>query len=359
MKGYNSALIGCGRIGFFLNDDSLRKKPCTHFHGAQSAGINFNFFVDNNSDRLETISSSENISPESCFSSHNDLFKNHLLDMVTIATWTSSHDSIAISAAENGVKTIVLEKPIASDLKKAQKIIDACKQNDTTLFINHERRYDPRYIKAKAIIEKGTIGEVKTVYASVLTGPYRGSSYLDEGGGSLLHDGTHLIDVLRFFFGDFASARGSFSRDSRKKGFEDRASAWLKSHSGIDIFLESGGSRKYFTFEIVISGTEGKLVIGNGYEKLYTNNQSRFYKGFRDLKSIGFPRFSNKNYFTNLYQDVKKSLGNDFTEISSSGYDGYKALEVIHGIYHSAYNNEKTIKFPLNNAVNLKKIFDI
>ena len=194
--------------------------------------------------------------------------------MVIIATWTESHDTIAIEAAKSGAKVIILEKPMASSLEKSRKIIDECKKRKVALIINHERRYDNRYRNLKKIITSGKIGEVMTVLASILTSGYNGKSNLDEGGGPLLHDGTHLIDIIRYLFGEITTVEGEFTRKTRKKGFEDRALAWLKTKNNIDIFLEAGGNRKYFIFELEISGTEGKIIIGNGYEKIYTNRKS-------------------------------------------------------------------------------------
>lgn len=359
MKPIDSALIGCGRIGYLLDSDPLRKKPCTHFHGARSAGILFNYAVDIDASRLKEISKNESIPDANCFTDYKTLFKEAAPQIVTIATWTESHDRITVAAAENNTKIIILEKPVASSLDKARRIIDACSSNNCRLFINHERRYDPRYQKAKSIIQNGSLGSIKTVHASVLTGPYRGTSDPAQGGGPLLHDGTHIIDILRYFFGEITTVRGAIQRDNREKGFEDSAIAWLKTAEDVNIFLEAGGSRKYFAFEIIVSGTEGKLIIGNGYEKLYTTGTSQFYKGFRDLKNKKFPAFNSTNYFTNLYKEAIAHLNSSKEDITSAGIDGYKTLEIIHSIYLSAHNNGKDISLPLNKKINLKKIFEI
>jgi len=357
----NIALIGCGRIGFLLEEDPLRNKPCTHYGGLQKAGLNINIACDNNIERLNQFSQKANIKKENCFLNHKTLLETIVPDIVVIATWTINHAKIAIDSSNNGVKIIVLEKPIATNLVQARKIIKICKKNNTKLIINHERRFDNRYKKVKELIETDAIGSIRSVNAQMLTRGYRGNSNYLEGGGSLLHDGTHLIDIIHYFFGEIKSVKGSFERyNNRKKGFEDKATAWLKTNSNIDIFVEAGGERKYFVFELSISGTLGKIVIGNGYEHLYLAKESKFYKGFKDLTKTHFPKYETNSYFTDLYNHIKNLYENKELNNLSTGKDGYSALEVIHSIYLSEYKKNKSIELPINpKKVNLKKIFNL
>ena len=359
MKGLKTALIGCGRIGFLLEDDPLRNKPCTHSGGIYSAGLKVSCACDINSERLRSFAEKTNIPAESLYTSHRKMLKEHQFDLVAIATWTDSHIPIALDAVKSGAKAIVLEKPIAPSLRSAADLMDAASDAGCHIFINHERRYDHRYRKAKELINSGKIGKVKTVNARILTGAFRGESRLEAGGGPLLHDGTHLVDLLRFFFGDVYSVKGEFIRDSRNSGFEDTALAWIKTESGVNIFLESGGSRKYFHFDLEIWGTEGKILIGNGFEKLFLYNKSRLYKGFNDLSEKQFPAMKPFSCFTEIYREAKNVLQGKKEEITSSITDGYKALEIVHAIYLSAHR-KKEINLPVKpSAINLKKIFNI
>ena len=353
------ALIGCGRIGFLLENDPLRYKPCTHYGGALSAGLRISHACDINEKRLFAFAKKAKIPAENTFLSHHDLFASVKPAMAIIATWTESHERIAVDAAKNGVRIIVLEKPIAPSLHQSLKILKACIKNKTSLIINHERRYDARYRQLKKIIVSGKIGEMKTVYASILNGGYRGVSNLSEGGGPLLHDGTHIIDTIRFLFGEIACVQGEFQRKNRTKGFEDRAVAWMKTRSNIDIFLEAGGSRNYFVFELEISGSEGKIVIGNGYEKMQLKKKSRLYTGFNDLAEVPFPIYKKNNCFKELYREAKTILTGKSGGITSTGLDGHKDLEIIHAIYLSSHL-KKNINLPLKpGIVNIAEIFKL
>jgi len=360
MKKISAALIGCGRIGFILEDDKLRGKPCTHYGGATAAGIKITSACDISPERLTMFRIKSGIPETSCYTDYNKLLKAELPQLVIITTWTDSHAEIAIASIKSGAKVVVLEKPVSGSLKLAQKVADTAAEYGCTVFVNHERRFDSRYIKVRDMLQKGQIGNVLTVNARILTGGYRGQSLPAEGGGPLLHDGTHLVDILRFFFGDFNSARGEFSRFNRDTGYEDYALAWFKTDSGINVFLEAGGGRKYFLFEVEIWGTEGKIIIGNGYNRLYKNVSSRYYSGFRDIEEVKFPGFKANNCFTELYKNVKYALyGKEFINCSTI-IDGYRALELVHAVYLSADKSGKQINLPLSeNSVNLPKIFKL
>jgi predicted dehydrogenase len=254
---------------------------------------------------------------------------------------------------------IVCEKPMASDLAQSFELIRACRERGTHLIVNHERRYDAHYRRVREIIARGDIGEVRTVHASILSSSGGSASRPDEGGGPLMHDGTHMVDMLRFLFGEIRSVQGELQLRDGKRGFEDRAVAWLKMESGIDVFLEAGGRRRYFMFELDISGSEGRIVIGNGYQRLYRGGKSRYYTGFRDLAEVPFPAIRPANCFTGVYREARALLRGDAPEITSSGLDGYRAVEAVHAVYYSAFTRKK-VDLPLIPAkVDIRKMFSL
>lgn len=355
----NIALIGCGRIGFLLENDPLRYKPCTHFGGVSACGLTVTHACDINPGRLARFGALAGLDRENLFADYRDLLRAARPDMATIATWTESHSRIAVEAARRGARIIVLEKPMASTLPQCRAVIAECRKNGASVIISHERRYDNRYRTLKDILGRGAIGEVKTVHASMLTGGHAGRSDAAYGGGPLLHDGTHLVDMVRFLFGEIVSVEGEFQRSGRSRGFEDRACAWLTTEGNVDVFLEAGGGRKYFVFELEISGTEGKIVIGNGYEALYSGRKSRFYTGFRDIAETPFPKWKKNNCFQELYREARRALDGTVSP-ASSAIDGYRALEVIHAIYLSAHRGRKRISLPMGGTrIDLKKIFNL
>ncbi len=359
-KHFDIALIGCGRIGCLLENDPLRSKPCTHYGGVLSAGLSITHACDINMERLESFAGKAGIPSDCTYSDYRKLFKNTQPAIAIISSCTHTHAAIAIDAARNGSKLIILEKPAAASLEDARALLSACKENNVSLIVNHERRYDSRYIKLKKMLDNGIIGEIMTVYGAVLTKGSVNNCRVIDGGGPLLHDGTHLIDMIRYLFGEIISVQGEVFTPRENNCFEERALGWLKSETGVDIFIEAGGMRDYFVFEIAISGTGGKIVVGNWYEHIYRKKTSKFYSGFNDLDESPFPKFDRrKNSFARLYASVKSILAGKKIPILSTGDDGYKALEVIHSLYFSSYSGKKTIQLPIDpGSIKLEKIFN-
>ena len=355
-----SALIGCGRIGFLLENDPLRNKPCTHYGGALSAGVKFNYACDSNIDRLNAFSVKAGIKSEHLYSDYNELLNDTGLDLAVISANTSEHYKILKACAENKVRVIVSEKPLTAEIKTAREIIDICDKNSVILITNHERRYDPYYRKAKQLIDSGKFGNLISIRGSMMTSSHRGDSFAENGGGPFLHDGTHLVDMIRFFSGDISYVSSEFKRYSRQKGYEDYIACHMKSTSGVQIFAEAGGGCSYFAFELDMLLTKGRIIIGNGYRKIFTPRKSSFYTGFQDLSEGIFPPPAEKyNSFTNLYREIKSVLSGKISNASSSGLDGYKTIEIINAAYLSSYKR-KPVQLPLSpDKINIKKIFNI
>ncbi|MCP5049813.1 MAG: Gfo/Idh/MocA family oxidoreductase [bacterium] len=369
---YSIALIGCGRVGVWLEDDPLRGKPATHMGGIQkilqtrSPGkgrekpLELNAICDIDEERLQKCKERWNI--PNTYTDYKELIDKEKPGIVIIATWTSSHHEIAVYAAQNGVKGIVLEKPLATTLKLAREIIHTCNRCNVKLVVNHERRWDPLYRKTREIVESNELGPLKLIYGNVLcrSAP-RGSwkALLKEvGGGPLLHDGTHLIDMVRYFCGDILSINGSVKREDPAIGVETTATALLTTQNGVNVFLEAGGMRNYFNFELDLQFENGRIKIGNGIREFHTTQTSKRYTGFRDLVKKDFPPFKrDSDPFTGAILEVIRAIEND-REPFSSGNDGFKAMEIIFGIYYSAYLKGKTVTLPLKISGHpLKKMF--
>ncbi len=360
MAARKIALIGCGRIGALLEEDPLRTKPCTHWGGARAAGLAVTHACDIDPARLARFGEIARLSPSGLYASFRELLDEHRPPLVIVAAWTQAHAEIVMHAARSGARVIVCEKPLCGDLGLARKMLRTCERRGVRLIVNHERRYDSRYRAVKRLIEKGAIGQPRTVHASILTGPRRGAAAAGEGGGVLLHDGTHMVDMIRFLFGEIASVEGEFRRDRRHKGFEDRALARLCTKDGVEVFLEAGGSRRYFQFELDISGTDGRIIIGNGYQELRRAGESRLYAGFRDLLPSPFPSFRRVSAFTEVYREARRILNDPRTPVSSSGLDGYRALEAVHAVYLSSARGRKRVELPVNPAIiSIPEIFKL
>jgi predicted dehydrogenase len=369
---YKIAIIGCGRVGVWLEDDPLRVKPASHLGGIKKIiknnlvkeGLEPALICDINKERLIKCRNHKKpyIKEHPIYTDYKELIDKEKPDIVIISTWTSSHRDIAIFAAQHGVMGIVLEKPAAVTLNQAREISDTCNQYNVKLVVNHERRWDPKYRKAKEIVKNKSLGQLKLIYGNVLSqsvprGDWR-EVLPEAGGGPLLHDGTHLIDMVHLFTGDIESLNGYVKREIPQAGVETTATALLKAKNGVSVFIEAGGMRNYFNFEIDLQFEQGRIKVGNGIKEYYICENSRRYTGFKDLASKKFPdSLNNTDPFTGAILEVINAIEKN-TIPESSGIDGLKAMEVIFAIYHSAFLKGKTIHLPLKLREHpLKKMF--
>ncbi|MFQ5717825.1 MAG: Gfo/Idh/MocA family protein [Nitrospinales bacterium] len=335
MKKLKIGIVGCGRVGSLLEEDSLRGKPCTHAGGFQApASTQLVAGCDIDSSRLKTFGKRWGVSR--LYTDYREMLRQEDLDIVCIATWTSLHSEMTIAAARAGARGIYCEKPIAIDLRQAQKMVRLCERKQIPLIINHERRWDFYYQQARKIIQSGKIGEPRAIIGNALSWKPRKLPVKDYGGGALFHDGTHLTDLLLYFGGPIDWVVGHESRPDGKQYIEETACAMIQFRSGALGFIEGGGARKYFNFELDVQGSEGRILIGNGGQELYLARKSRHFTGFRELERVPFP--APKRYespFIGGARDMVRCIRKG-TQSVSSGRDGLKALEVILAVYRSA-----------------------
>ncbi len=331
-------IVGCGRVGIELEYDPLRKKPASHGGALLQLKDKFQLIAGVDPDKIKE-KSLKKLFPEAKFFSSLESALNLLEpDVVVISAWTSEHLKIFKKVIElPQIKGIVLEKPITRTYKEAIELISLWGKRKIPVVVNHERRWDGRYRFLKKVIDENHLGNVKSVYGKVLTGKIPNQLeklfYEREGGGILLHDGTHLIDLFLWFFGEIELEKALIKR---KKLVENSVFALFRTKKDkIPIFLESGGERNYFHFEISVEFENGKITVGNGFEEYHTIAESKRYSGYRDLIRVNFPykEVPQMNPFVGPYEELYNAIvrKNDLT--FSSIVDGFKVIEKIFEIY--------------------------
>jgi predicted dehydrogenase len=238
------------------------------------------------------------------------------------------------------VKAILCEKPIAPDSAAADRMIAACAKEGVLLAVNHERRFEDRYLLCRRLIKEGFLGTLRTVTGHVLTNVPYGQKSFAVNGTSLMHDGTHLFDIIHFLCGRPEWVEG-FVHDKRKEVI----TAVMKLVNGANVFVEAGGMRKYFSFELDLQGTDGRILIGNTHFRIFKKRKSRHYSGFFDLAELPLPKYVRKNYFTAEAEEiVRRVKGRPRGPFPSSGRDGLLALQVIEAVFASLKNDGERVR---------------
>jgi predicted dehydrogenase len=157
---------------------------------------------------------------------------------------------------------------------------------------------------------------------------------------------------LLYIGGDVKWVSGFEERSHGKNYIEETAGAIIGFRNGGMAFVEGGGRRKYFNFELDIQGEAGRIIIGNAANEYYITAPSPRYSGFTELEKrdppFGYSKDPSKNLFLNAAGDLVDSIKNERAPLSS-GEDGLMALKIIEATYRSAQSGGKRILFPLRN----------
>lgn len=312
-KVYTASVIGCGRIGYLLGFDKKREQPASHTMALKAnkrikivAGCDTDLF------RIEQWSNFvKNAVP------HNDvssLIASTTTDIVVVAVNENSHLETTLSVLKSKPRLVILEKPVALNVAEGKKIADAAKTYDVPILVNHERRFAFDYAIAKSYMSK--IGEIQSIKA-LLCSSLRVYSPADEESGaySLLHDGTHLVDIVLYFLEAVTNKNpalllrnpiiSGIYQDEKDKNIVRNFSAHYKTTVCPDITISISGRSKFFNFEIDILGTLGRIHIGNGFAEFYERKESKLYTGFYSLEKDKLIKVPKKTgYFANMIQNA-------------------------------------------------------
>jgi predicted dehydrogenase len=122
------------------------------------------------------------------YTDYRQLLSEGQLDLLSVVTSDHRHAQIVVDAAEAGVKGIFCEKPIATTLADADRMIAACRASGTVLSIDHTRRWRAIWHQVRNLIRSGELGQLRRLVAT-LSGPR----------AMLFRNGTHLLDMVCFF----------------------------------------------------------------------------------------------------------------------------------------------------------------
>ncbi|MDI6778007.1 MAG: Gfo/Idh/MocA family oxidoreductase [Patescibacteria group bacterium] len=264
---------------------------------------------------------------------------NKDIDAVIIATTNNFLVPIALEAIKNK-KHVLLEKPGARNPKEFEKILAAQKKNKVVVRIGYNHRYHPAIMKAKEIIDSKKYGEIMFIRARYGHGARLG--YGKEwrfdpkiaGGGELLDQGCHLIDLANYYMGEMKTAIGFTEKMFWSKKLEDNSFFILHNRKGQIAHLSASCTewKNIFVFEIMLE--KAKIQI-NGIGRSYGNETITLYKmkpemGPPDVEEIDFPK-----------EDISWKLENEefFSAIRKKDYsdkklkEGYYAIKTVFDIY--------------------------
>jgi len=298
------------------------------------------------------------------YTDYREMLKDADIDAVTICTPSGMHADLGIAAALAG-KHVFIEKPIDVNLEKADALIKTCQQQGVTLGIILQRRYSEGVMALKKLLDQGKLG--KLIFGGCYIKLYRDQAYYDsapwrgtwelDGGGVLMNQGVHYIDMLQYLAGPVAEVSGdcgTFGHTGLE--VEDTASASIKFQSGALGVIE-GTTCAYpgLVSRVDIYGTEGSAIIENDVLTFVQLKSGYQYKVASNTENAGVSSPDiDLACHQRQFQDIITAIrtGN---QPSITGLEGRKALEVILAIYKSALTS-KRVTLPLLDSLFLQKI---
>jgi predicted dehydrogenase len=204
------------------------------------------------------------------------------VDLVIVATTNDALAPITLAAIEHG-KHVLVEKPAARNAGELHPLVAAARDAGVTVKVGFNHRFHPAFQKARRIFDSGHLGPLMYIRARYGHGGRLGydrewrADPAIAGGGEMLDQGVHLIDLARWFAGDFSHVGGHVGTFFWNMPVEDNGFALLKTERGQVAWLHASCTewKNLFCFEIF--GRDGKLQI-DGLGGSYGVERLCFYK---------------------------------------------------------------------------------
>lgn len=314
------AVIGCGRMG-------LRRIGLIRNHSQVELRC-----IEDCSDELAR-KIGEEMGCDYC-SGWESVVSRPDIDCVMVSVPNKFHHDIVVATLEAG-KHVFCEKPLGRNPLEAVEMVQAAEESGHFLKVGSNLRYFPSVLKAKELLDTSQIGEVLFARGWIgHSGWQIGSWYSDVeiiGGGTLLDNGCHLLDLYRWFFGEVESCLGSVSTTLWPVGpLEDNAMAIFRFTNGKTAFLQSSWTEWAGYMYLEIYGAQGFLRVDNRGQSCVTT------LGRRDGQNtvFDFSQQPPKSYALE-FDDYVNAINNNRQPLPS-GFDGLRVVQMVDGVYRSA-----------------------
>ncbi len=273
MKKVRYGIVGIGKQGTFYT--KMFTKLGFLLPGAELTAV-----CDISEDRRAYAE--KNLKGVKVFSDYNEMFASGLIDVAMVVTPHYFHPEIACAAFKAGLN-VLCDKPAGVYTKQVREMnAEADKHPDLLFGMMFNQRTNPKYIKAKEIIESGKLGELKRI-VWIITNWYRPRAYYaqggwrgtwwGEGGGVLLNQCPHQLDLFTWLAGLPESVTATLATRGRDINVENDVTAYCKFKNGATgVFITSTHDAPG-TNRLEITGDGGKIVIEKG-KLVFTENKT-------------------------------------------------------------------------------------
>ena len=325
-KPLGVGIVGCGLIG--------QKRAKALGESGQLVAC-----ADLNVARAESLA---RINSAKVFLDWRELVGSPMLDVVIVSTLHDSLAEIALAAVEAG-KHVLVEKPAARSAAEIEPVIDAAAKHGVKVHVGFNHRYHRSLRKAKELVDLGVLGDLMFVRARYGHGArigydkeWRADPAL-SGGGELIDQGPHLIDLTRWFLGDIIDIQGFAHTYFWDMPVDDNGFMLLKTAKKQVAFLHASCTEWKNIFSMELYGKLGKLDL-SGLGGSYGLEKITWY---RMLPEMGPPETLSWEYpmaddswaveIEEFFADIRLNR-----EPSAGLRDAQAALKVVESIYRES-----------------------
>lgn len=318
---FRAAVIGCGNIGSRRSENKKMPGVLSHAEAYRACkDTQLVALADADQDALERAGTLWNV--KRLYRDPATLFRTEPLDMVSICTPDATHAEVVRLAIDAGVPAVLCEKPLGMTHQEASSLAAQAEARGIVLAVNYQRRYDPMHRRVRAAIQAGDIGQVRHV-----------SAWYTKG---IVHNGTHLLDTLRFLCGEIVRAEGLNPRPDPSG--DSTPDAVLTFAGGFTGFVHGCSAEAFAVFEIDVIGSQGRVcLVDEGHVlEFYTIGDSKYYPGYHQLVRTPFePSEGLRDPLLHPVEDTVRALRTGARPACTAA-DAVRALELAQEIARTA-----------------------
>jgi predicted dehydrogenase len=280
----------------------------------------------------------------------DELFRNEKIDFVDIITDVDTHSLFVESALKNGLKKIICQKPMAPDFLTAKKMVEMCSDSGARLYIHENYRWQAPVRRFKQIVDSGVIGKPFKARVSFLSGfpVFDNQPFLRELDHFILTDmGSHVLDVIRFLFGECEELWCQTKSINKGIKGEDMAVIMMKMKNGMPVYSELSYASvvehdSFSTLYLLIEGETGSVSLGPKFEIRTTTRKGT------ESEIVKFPAYSwaDPDYIVNHESGIhiNRNILDDMLgkgNAENTGADNLETVRLIWACYDSASSGSK------------------
>jgi len=264
------------------------------------------------------------------------------IDMAIVATPNAYHTSISKELLESGI-SVLCEKPMGISVAECEEVLEADKNSDAVFMVAHSRRFASNAMFLRELLDLEKLGEIRSIELKLGHSHKQwitrsGFSFKKEqaGGGVLIDQGIHLIDLLVWLYDGSISVKSVKGKDVLEYGMEDTVEAEFLLDNGGKALISSSRTDEWDNL-CKIEGTEGWAHFHIDDKSLLLVN-SRKIKGCSTLGTLQI-----KTALTNIYQDQLKCFLKHFKDKTRPMINAKEAIKSIR-LMNSCYEIIELVK---------------